>query len=138
MKNAIKYGLLIGVLTGIWIVLMHLMGVYTEHRDSFLNIHWMELLSVFIPFLGLYLGIKSYRNNVNGGKLEFAEGLIQGFKILIVGFVLYMAVSSLYLQISGSKELTLDYYERTAAAGVVGILFNIVVSLLLMNKQHNL
>jgi len=138
MKNALKYGLLIGFLTGIWILLMHFMGIYGQHRGGILNIHWMEYLSVIIPFIGLYLGIKNYRNNVNGGKLEFVEGLMEGFKILLVGFVLYMAVSALYMQFSGSTMLTLDYYQRTGAAGIVGILFNIVVSLLLMNKQHNL
>ena len=138
MKNGLKYGLLIGVLTGIWILLMHLLGVSDQMKSGPFNIHWMEYLSVFIPFTGLYLGIKNYRNNINGGKLEFVEGLMEGFKILLIGFVLYMAVSALYIQYSGSTLLTMDYYQRIGGAGIVGILFNVVVSLLLMNKQHNL
>lgn len=138
MRNALKYGLIIGLLTGIWIVLMHFMGVYHEAKGGPFNIHWMEYLSAIIPFTGLYLGIKNYRNNINGGKLEFVEGLIEGFKILLVGFVLYMAASSFYMQYSGSTILTMDYYQRIGGAGLVGILFNIVISLMLMNKQHNL
>ncbi|MEJ6981140.1 DUF4199 domain-containing protein [Pedobacter sp. P351] len=138
MKNGLKYGLLIGALTGVWIMFMHLLGVYDQAKSGPFNIHWMEYLSVFIPFTGLYLGIKNYRNNINGGKLEFIEGLMEGFKILLIGFVLYMAVSALYMQYSGSTLLTMDYYQRIGGAGIVGILFNIVVSLLLMNKQHNL
>jgi hypothetical protein len=138
MKNGLKYGLLIGALTGIWILIMHLVGVYHQVRSGPFNIHWMEYISVFIPFTGLYLGIKNYRNNINGGKLEFIEGLMEGFKILLIGFVLYMAVSAIYMQYSGSALLTMDYYQRIGGAGIVGILFNVVVSLLLMNKQHNL
>jgi hypothetical protein len=138
MKNALKYGLLIGVLSALWILLMHVMGVYHDTKGGPLNIHWMEYLSVIIPFTGLYLGIKNYRNNINGGKLEFFEGLMEGFKILLVGFVLYIASSSFYIQYSGSTFLTMDYYQRIGGAGLVGMLFTIVVSLLLMNRQHNL
>jgi hypothetical protein len=138
MRNALKYGLLIGALSGLWIMLMHFFDVYHETKGGPLNIHWMEYLSVFIPFTGLYLGIKNYRNNINGGRLEVFEGLIEGFKILLVGFVLYSAVSSLYMQYSGSTFLTMDYLQRIGGAGLVGIIFNVVVSLLLMNKQHNL
>lgn len=138
MKNGLKYGLLIGGLTGVWIFLMHMLGVYDQAKSGPFNIHWMEYISVFIPFTGLYLGIKNYRNNINGGKLEFIEGLMEGFKILLIGFVLYMAISAIYMQYSGSTLLTMDYYQRIGAAGIVGILFNIVVSLLLMNRQHNL
>jgi len=138
MKNGLKYGLLIGALTGMWILIMHLAGVYDQVKSGPFNIHWMEYISVFIPFTGLYLGIKNYRNNINGGKLEFIEGLMEGFKILLIGFVLYMAVSAIYMQYSGSTLLTMDYYQRIGGAGIVGILFNVVVSLLLMNRQHNL
>lgn len=138
MKNALKYGLLIGVLTGAWILLMHVMGVYHQVKSGPFNIHWMEYLSVVIPFLGLYLGIKNYRDNINGGRLEFFEGLIEGFKILLVGFVLYAAASTLYVQYADSNLLTMDYYQRIGGAGLVGILFNIVISLMLMNRQHNL
>lgn len=117
---------------------MHLLGVYHETTGGPLNIHWMEYLSVIIPFTGLYLGIKNYRNNINGGRLEFFEGLMEGFKILLVGFVLYAAASTFYVQYSNSAVLTMDYYQRIGGAGLVGILFNIVISLLLMNRQHNL
>lgn len=138
MKNALKYGLLIGALTGVWIAIMHAMGVMGQDRNGPLDIHWLEYLSVIIPFTGLYLGVKNYRNNINGGKLSFVEGLMEGFKILLIGFVLYIALSSFYMQFSDTQSMKVDYYYRIAGAGLVGILFNLVVSLLLMNRQHNL
>jgi putative Mn2+ efflux pump MntP len=138
MKNALKYGLLIGGLSGLFIVLMHMMGVYHQAKSGPFNIHWMEYLSVLIPFVGLYLGIKNYRNNINGGRLEFFEGLMEGFKILLIGFVLYAAASTFYVQYANSQALTMDYYQRIGAIGLVGIVFTVVISLMLMNRQHNL
>ena len=138
MKNALKYGLFIGILSGAWIILMHTLNVYHEDKGGPMNINWMEYLSVIIPFTGLYLGIKNYRNNINGGRLEFMEGLMEGFKILLVGFALYAAASTFYVQYADSTLLTMDYYQRIGGAGLVGIIFNIVISLMLMNKQHNL
>ena len=138
MKNALKYGLLIGALSGLWILLMHFLGVYHEDKGGPLNINWMEYLSVLIPFIGLYLGIKNYRNNINGGRLEFFEGLMEGFKILLVGFILYAAASTFYVQYADSALQTMDYYQRIGGAGLVGIIFTVVISLLLMNRQHNL
>jgi hypothetical protein len=138
MKNALKYGLLIGALSGAWILLMHFLGIYHENKGGPLNINWMEYLSVIIPFTGLYLGIKNYRNNINGGRLEFMEGLMEGFKIILVGFVLYAAASTFYVEYANSTVLTMDYYQRIGGAGLVSIIFNIVISLLLMNRQHNL
>jgi hypothetical protein len=138
MRNALKYGVFIGAASGLWILLMHALGVYHQPSEGPLRINYLEYLSVIIPFTGLYFGIKNYRNNINGGRLEFLEGLMEGFKILLVGFILYTAASSLYVQYSSSPMLTIDYYQRIGGAGLVGILFNIVVSLLLMNRQHNL
>jgi hypothetical protein len=137
MKNAIKYGIIIGVLSGIWLFVMHMSGVYTVEYLRTQRIHWMELASVIIPFLGLYLGIKNFRDNLNGGKMEFFEGLFQGFMILLVGGLITSFIGIVYIQnVTYLKET--DYMGRIGGAGVVGILLNLVVSLLLMNKQHDL
>jgi hypothetical protein len=48
MKNASQYGTLIGVITRVWISLMHLMGVYEQYEISAGQISWMEYRSVLI------------------------------------------------------------------------------------------
>ena len=136
MKNAIKYGLIIGILSGIWILILHLAGAYGDSAEVG-NLSWMEYTSVLIPFIGLYFGIKNFRDNINGGRMEFFEGLFEGFKIMIVGGVIAAFCAVLYVQISPSV-LNTDYMGRIGGAGIVGILFNLIISISLMNKQKYL
>ncbi|MFM6975836.1 MAG: DUF4199 domain-containing protein [Sphingobacteriaceae bacterium] len=138
MKNAIKYGLMIGVLSALWIMLMHLLGVYNNNTGGPRDITWMEYLSVFIPFSGLYWGLKEYRKTHFKHKMSFFQGLMQGFKILLVGGVLYMATLSIYLKYIDSTPLKIDYLQRLSAVGTVGILLDLVVSLMLMTRPRNL
>lgn len=138
MNNAIKYGALIGILSGIWIILMHLMGLYDLDKSGPGNIHWMEYLSVFIPFGGLYLGIRRYRKTHFKSKMTLFQAMVQGFKILITGALIYMATLSIYLRLTHSATLEIDYMQRLVAVGVVGILLVLVVSLLLMTWPREL
>lgn len=138
MKNAAKYGISIGVLSGIWILIMHFSGVYAQDtQENPNNMQWMEWASMLIPAIGLFTGIKSYRDNVSGGKMEFFEGLFEGFKIIIIGGVIAAFFAIVYVQLNVSVENT-DYMYRITAAILIGILFNLVFSLILMNKQKHL
>ena len=138
MGNAIKYGVIIGVLSGIWILIMHLAGVYASNAlGEGNNMSWLEWISILIPLVGLYMGIKSYRNRNPEGKMEFFEGLFEGFKIIIVGGVIAAFFAIVYVQLNPSAMNT-DYMFRIAAAVLIGILFNLAISLILMNKQKHL
>lgn len=137
MNNAVQYGFILGFLSGLWIMLMHYMGVY-EPDFGFKDIHWMEYLSVWIPFTCLYIGLKNYRKTHFKNKMSFFEAMMQGFKILLIGGLLYMATLSIYLKYSGSVFLKIDYMQRISALGMVGILLVLVVSLMLMNRPRNL
>lgn len=137
MKNAIKYGLMIGIASGIWILIMHFAGVYGRDAIQTGNFSWLEYASVIIPLGGLFLGIKNFRDHINGGRMEFFEGLFEGFKIMIVGGVIAFFFAIVYVQYSPALMNT-DYMGRIGGAGIVGILFNLIISLLLMNKQKHL
>lgn len=137
MGNAIKYGLFIGVASGIWILILHFAGVYHTDQSQSGNYSWLEYASIIIPLLGLYLGIKNFRDHINVGRMEFIEGLFEGFKIMIVGGVIAAFFAVVYVQYSPSV-LNTDYMGRIGGAGIVGILFNLVVSISLMNKQKHL
>lgn len=137
MKNAIKYGIIIGVLSGIWILIMHFAGVYEKEYPKSDSISWLEYASVIIPFVGLYLGIKSYRDNINGGTMEFFEGIFEGFKIMALGGLIAAFFAVVYIHYV-NNTLQMDFMGRIGAAGVVGFLFTLAISLILMNKQRNL
>lgn len=138
MKHAAKYGIIIGVLSGIWILIMHVSGVYAEDAGGETNnMQWMEWASMLIPAIGLYMGIKSYRDHVSGGKMEFFEGLFEGFKIIIIGGVIAAFFAIVYVQLN-INVMNTDYMYRITAALLIGILFNLAISLILMNKQKHL
>lgn len=138
MGHAVKYGIIIGVLSGIWILIMHFSGVYAKDAAAEINnMEWMEWASMLIPAIGLYLGIKSYRDHISGGKMEFFEGLFEGFKIIIIGGVIAALFAIVYVQLNISVMNT-DYMYRITAAVLIGILFNLAISLILMNKQKHL
>ncbi len=136
-NNSVKYGILTGVLSGFWILIMHFFGAFPANADEVGKTVWLEYASVIIPAIGLYLGIKNYRDNVIRDKMEFFEGLFEGFKILGIGGVITAFFAIIYVQFNTSL-MSSDFMYRIGAAVVVGILFNLVISLILMNKQKHL
>jgi hypothetical protein len=135
MKNAILSGLIIGVVSALWIIVMHLNG-YTPETVAEVKNGWLEYTSILVPFIGLYFGIKGYRDK-NGGSLTFFEGIFEGFKIMAVGGIIAGAFSSLYFAFI-NQELTSDYMERVFGAVILGLLFTLVHSLLLMTTPKAL
>ena len=137
MKNAFKYGAIIGIASGIWILILHFLGVYEQQFPASDGSSWLEYLSVVIPVTCLYLGIRNFRNNINGGRMEFFEGMFEGFKIMVVGAIVASFFAAIYISYVTDAK-TIDYMGRVGAAGLIGILSTLAISLLLMNKQHNL
>lgn len=137
MRNSLKHGIIIGLLSGFWILLMHFAGVFVEKPVAGNNLSWLEYASVLIPAIGLYLGIKNYRDNILTGKMDFFEGLFEGFKILIFGGITAALFFAIYMQVSSNFK-SADFLYRIAVAVLLGILFNLAISLMLMNKQKHL
>lgn len=131
MKNALLFGLFIGVLSGLWLFFMRSLG-YSNLDDQAASI---EYLSVFIPLIGLYLGIRSYRNEL-GGNMGFFEALIQSFKILLVGGVIAIFSFIIYITYVATGNILRDFSGRMFGALLVGILFALGISLLLTTKSN--
>jgi hypothetical protein len=131
MKNAVLPGVIIGILSGIWLFIMRRMGL-TFTND---NVAPAEFISVLIPIIGLYMGVKRHRDNDLDGKMNFLEGLVQGFKILIVGGIFVVFVGIVYLNYIEPKiNNWSDFSGRIFAALLIGVLTALAVSLLLMTK----
>ncbi len=132
MKNAIIYGLLTGIFSGLWMFIMHWLGFSPQSS----KLAPIEYISVLIPLIVLYFGIRSYRINDNHGQLGFLEALIQSFKILILGGIITTAAAILYIDEIESGTNLLDFSGRIFGALLVGILFALTVSLLQTNKRN--
>jgi len=139
MKNALIPGLIIGLLSGVWLFIMHFMGI-TFSNDV---IHPVEFVSVLIPIVGLYYGVKVYAYGEMHGKMNFLEGLIHAFKILIVAGIFVVFVGIVYINwISSTQKISwADFSGRIFAALLIGVLSSLAVSLLVMSKgreaEHN-
>jgi len=136
MKSAIVPGLIIGILSGIWLFIMLSMGI--KFNDN--NPASIEFVSILIPIIGLYIGVKRYRDNVLDGKMNFLEGLVEGFKILIVGGIFVVFIGIIYINwISNSEKANWsDFSGRIFAALLIGVLSALAVTLLLISKSKKI
>ncbi|MFI5162175.1 MAG: DUF4199 domain-containing protein [Sphingobacteriales bacterium] len=132
MKNALIPGIIIGLLSGVWLAIMHLMGI-TFSNDT---VHPIEFVSVLIPIVGLYFSVKSYCNGEMQGKMNFLEGLIHSFKILIVSGILVVFLGIVYINWISTTQKTnwSDFSGRIFAALLIGVLSSLAVSLLVMTN----
>jgi Protein of unknown function (DUF4199) len=132
MKNAFVPGLIIAILSGAWLFVMRKMGLAFSND----NVAPVELVSVLIPIVGLFFGLKFYRDNELKGNMNFLEGLIHCFKILIVAGILVIFVGIVYVNYIEAKDTNwADFSGRIFAALLVGVLSALTVSLLLTSKS---
>lgn len=132
MKNAFVPGLIIGLLSGLWLFIMRRMGL-TFTADSVAPV---EFISVLIPIVCLYIGVKRYRDDELHGKMNFLEALTHSFKILIAGGVIVVFLGIVYLNYIEPKGANWsDFSGRIFAALLIGLLSALAVSLLLMSRS---
>jgi hypothetical protein len=131
MKNAITFGLFIGILSGLWIFIIPKFGLTPQ--TGFMSP--VEYCAGLIPLLGLYFGIRSYRNNECNGKMGFLEGLIQAFKILLIGGAVSVAAAIVYVDEVDGKDIT-DFSGRMFGALLVGLLLALGMAAL-FTTRHN-
>ncbi len=132
MKNAIIYGVVIGILSGLWMFVSHSMGV-TPTKDT---VAPFEYFSFLIPAIGLFIGIWSYRKNECKGQMGFLEALVQSFKILIAGGIITVFAAILYFSYVSEANTLRDFSGRIFGALLVGVLLAFAVSLLFTNKSN--
>jgi hypothetical protein len=130
MKNAIVSGIIISIVSIIWIIFLHLLDFDPLHTEA-TKFGWFEYTTLLIPVLGLFLGIRQLKKKQDG-KLNFIEGIFEGFKILAVAAVLSGTFLTIYLNIY-PKDLAFDYMEKIFALLTLGLLSTLANSLLLMN-----
>ena len=133
MKNAILPGLIIGLLSGVWLLIMRKMGL----NFTGTQVNGIEFVSVLIPLVGLYLGVRRYRDSELKGKMNFLEGLVHSFKILIVAGILVVFLGIVFINyIEANKTNWADFSARIFAALLIGVLSAFTVTLLLMSRSN--
>src|SRR5882762_10241669 len=118
MKNAIISGLFLGILSGAWMFIMRSLG-YSPQSSG---LEPIEYVSVLIPLVVLYFGVRRYRAAECGGHMGFLEALLQCFKILIVGGVITVAAAIIFIDEFAKESNLKDFSGRIFGALLVGIL----------------
>ena len=132
MKNAFITGIVIGILSGLWLFVMHLTG-YDLNKDQVAPI---EYVSILIPVVGLYFGIRSSRDTDCGGKMGFLEALIQSFKILVLAGIIAVFACILYISYISAGNNLRDFSGRMFGALLIGLLSSLAISLILTTKSN--
>ena len=134
MKNAFVSGLVVGVFSGTWLFVMHTFG----YSNSGNHVYPIEYLSILIPLIGVYMGVKSYKENEKGNRLGFFEALFQSFRILLIGGIVACLAGLVYLNYVDQGNNFLGFSGRLLGGSVIGILICVAVSLALTNRARNL
>ena len=134
MKNAITWGLVMGVLSGLWLFIMHWMG-YDIKNDKASP---YEYFSVLIPVVVLLLAIKTYRDGDLKGNMSFLEGLVQSFKVLLFGGILAAFAGIVYINYIAEGNNYSAFSGRLFGALLIGLLSALGVSLVLANRSNKL
>ncbi|MDO8367550.1 MAG: DUF4199 domain-containing protein [Saprospiraceae bacterium] len=88
MKQTIlRYGLISGAVAA---VLMTLTAMKLSSSMDFENGHYYGYAGILLSMIFVFLGVRSYREQVNGGVLSFAKGFQVGLLIAIVSCICYV------------------------------------------------
>ncbi len=134
MKRVLIPGFIIGILSGAWLLIMRAMGYTTFSNDQ---VHPIEFISTLIPIIGLFIGVRSYRDAELKGKMSFLEGLVHAFKILITGGAIVVFLGIVYINYIDYSNNFRDFSGRIFAALLIGVISAFAVTLLLMRKSNN-
>ncbi len=107
-----------GVIAGLVII-----GINTLSLELGFGYQWLGFLVMFIAFSSIFVAIKQYRDQVQGGVIRFATALTIGLGITVVASVVYVAVWEAYCWITDYAYIdsyTRALVESEQAAGLTG------------------
>ena len=144
-KIPIIYGTLISLGIFIWVLVMFSLGYYGDQKSEMSS---LDYLSIIVPVLGFYIGIKAERSNKNG-ILTFGNGFIIGLYITIVYAILSTLLFLIYYKFIDidslkfaakyygmeddpiNKVMLMDLGVQLVSSLVMGLILSVVFSLTL-------
>jgi hypothetical protein len=92
-NEALKMGLMMGALLIAYSLVLHFTGMITNK-----GLGW---ISYALMFIGMFLGVKTYRDSQLGGVMSFGQAFGMGFRIVIYAALLLTAYTYLYYKTFG-------------------------------------
>lgn len=92
MKKSI---LTYGIIAGFVVVIVNFSSIHLGHASA-----WLGFLVMFIAFATIFVAVKQYRDQVQGGVITFSTALLMGLGISAVAGVIYVLMWELYLVVT--------------------------------------
>lgn len=153
MKNKLKYSILIGILSFIWLLVEYLFGLHTPENIRIFST--VTLFSYLIPILLIIKALRLEKKQLSG-IIRFSESFKAGFLITLFSsvfvvffqFVYHFVINPNYFQmmIDYSKSMGInnaeDYFnlgsyllQVFAGNFIIGILVSIITSTIIKKKK---
>jgi hypothetical protein len=88
-RTIITFGLIAGLVVGVFIVAISLLNrVYPQFADSEVVGYTAQIIS----FAFIFVGVKNFRDKLNGGRVSFGRALTIGLGITLIGSTIYVLV----------------------------------------------
>jgi hypothetical protein len=110
MKIPITYGIVCGLIISIWIVAGYYFQWYTTGFANF----WL-LLAYLIQIIGLFLGLKVYKDKKFQGGISYVTALYAGLIITFFLTIIYSFSTFIYFNNSGNEILNFALTESEKA-----------------------
>jgi hypothetical protein len=85
-KNNLIFGLIAGAISSIWLVILPMLG---KDVDNFTGMLY-GYTAMIIGFAMIFVGIKNYRDNFNGGSISFGKAFRTGLYITLIASTVYV------------------------------------------------
>jgi hypothetical protein len=143
MKNILIAGAIIGILSGVWLLVLYMIGYATFFNDMLLmftsskpfkDMGILIITAVLIPFAGLYLGLRLYKQHKKDGEITFAGAFATSLKILITGGVLAVVFGIIYRYVIAKGTIS-EFVKLCLGALFIGLMAALILSFLLKSKM---
>jgi hypothetical protein len=91
-----KIVLTFGVIAGVILATMMLLTMIFQDRIGLGHSYLLGYATMVVSFLLIYFGVRSYRDNVAGGKVSFGRAFVVGILIGAIASVFYVAAWEVY------------------------------------------
>jgi len=110
MKHLFLYGLITGLVIAAWMYLEYLMGFHASEIGRY------SKFAVFLfTILGIYLGMRAYRNYTKAGQITYWQGVFSGVLISVFAGIVTAIFTYLYLSFINPEfiDYMVDLNRRT-------------------------
>ena len=100
-----KYGLVYGLISGTFAIVVMLAGLLLAPRGSFFHGYTFGYLVILVAMSFVFVGVKRYRDEQCGGVIGFGSAFLTGLGIAAFAAVAYVVLFEIYLAATNYRFL---------------------------------